>query len=60
MPEYKTLHFSIKGRGLYLAFGKEAWRGGEMGKIIFFPDRYLVPAQKNNRHITTCTFRFSP
>ena len=25
MPEYKTLHyFSIKGRGLYLAFGKEA------------------------------------
>ena len=37
MPEYKTLHFSIKGRGLYLAFGKEAG-GGEgvkWGKLSF-------------------------
>ncbi len=34
MPEYKTLHFSIKGRGLYLAFGKEA--GGEMGGKLSF------------------------
>ncbi len=34
MPEYKTLHyFSIKGRGLYLAFGKLAGGGG--GKLSF-------------------------
>ncbi len=45
MPEYKTLHyFSIKGRGLYLAFGKLAGGGGgcEMGKVLFFPDQHFV------------------